>query len=211
MKRSTKTKMHLEHKYQKTKLWFATGLLTLVGSTIYSQIPEDTLTYYSWDRVVQADPDTVYAIDFTRDKMGSIPESITKFSQLQGLKLTKNKLTGLPEFFSELKSIRFLYLDKNDFTYFPVPIFHLDELVYLDISRNKIGAIPRGISNLKKLKYLDVWDNRFTNIDPAFAKLQQLEFIDLRGTTFAPSFVEKWTNAFPNANVEFDKPCNCLE
>lgn len=203
--------MHLKHKYLKTKQWFAAGLISMVGSSIYAQVPEDTLHYYQWSKVIDADPDTIHAIDFSRDKIERIPKKLCQFDQLRGLKLTKNKLTELPDFFRDLDSLRFLYIDKNEFTFFPSQIFHLKELVYLDISRNEIGAIPKGITNLSNLRHFDIWDNRLVKIDPAFKELQKLEYLDLRGTTFSPSFVKQWTEAFPNATVEFDKPCDCLE
>lgn len=193
------------------KRWFAIGSLTLVGSFSFAQTPEDTLTYYEWETVQNADPDTVYAITFKRERLHKLPDELAQFKQLRGLRLTKNKLTELPSYFASFKQMRFFYIDKNRLNHFPAVIFHMEELVVLNVSRNEIRSIPKGIKNLTQLKYLDAWDNRFTSIDPDFSKLQQLEYIDLRGTTFAPSFVEHWTNAFPNAQVEFDKPCDCLE
>src|SRR5690554_906894 len=203
--------MNLLKKCTKMKNAFAIGLLIIIGNISWSQIPVDELRYYSLSELINVNPDTIYAVDLSKERLTEIPKELEQFRNLRGLKLSKNKLEHLPAFFPLFDQLQFLYLDKNKFNYFPAAIFHLSELVYLNISRNEMNSIPAGVKNLKKLKYLDVWDNRFTFIDPAFAELQQLQFIDFRGTTFATSFVEKWTTAFPNTVVKFDNPCNCLD
>jgi len=190
---------------------FAIGLLSIIGSFSLAQLPKDTLTYYTLDKALSASPDTIYAIDLHRERLRSVPPSIKKFHHLKGLTLSKNKLEELPAFIKSFHDLQFLYVEKNRFSHFPAAIFYLSRLKHLNISRNKIGSIPAGIKALQKLEYLDIWDNRLTRIDDGLTKLQNLKFIDFRGTTFAPSFVEKWTTAFPNAQVEFDAPCNCLE
>src|SRR5690554_961425 len=203
--------MNLLKKCTKMKNAFAIGFLIIVGNISWGQIPVDEYHYYTLSEINNVNPDTIYALDLSKQRLSELPSELQKFKNIRGLKLSRNKLTNLPEFFTEFKQIEFLYLNKNKLNHFPSVIFHLSDLVYLDISKNKMISIPAGIKNLKKLKYLDVWDNRFTSIDPAFAELQQLEFIDFRGTTFGTSFVEKWTLAFPNGVVKFDNPCNCLD
>lgn len=194
---------------------FAIGLVAIVCSFSYGQIPEDTLHYITLAVAKSANPDTIFALDlstkFLHKGVTKIPSELEKYTHLLGLKITNNNLTSLPDFFSAFADLRFLYLDKNRFTLFPSQIFELSNLVYLDISRNKIVGIPDGIKHLKKLKYLDVWDNRFVSISPAFAELQQLEYIDLRGTSYPKTFEERWRKAFPNTKIIFDTPCNCLE
>jgi len=190
---------------------FVIGLLIIIGNSSWSQIPKDDLHYYTLSEAQSAFADTIYAIDLSKNKLTILPQELEQFKNLKGLRLTKNKLETLPSFFGKFQHLNFLYLDKNDFTYFPAEAFNLSNLIYLDISRNKIGAIPAGIKNLGNLQYLDVWDNRFIFIDEGFAELQQLKYIDFRGTTFATSFVEKWTLAFPNTEIKFDNPCNCLD
>ena len=194
---------------------FALGLIAIICNFSYTQIPVDTLHYFSLSEAESANPDTIFAIDlstpFLRKGLKNIPPELEKYTHLRGLKLSNNKLQSLPEFFSNFTSLQFLYLEKNKFTTFPPQIFELTNLVYLDIYRNKMVRIPDGIKHLKKLKYLDVWDNRFVSFAPAFAELKQLEYIDFRGTSYPKTFEERWRKAFPNAEIKFDPPCNCLE
>lgn len=193
------------------KKLFVIGFWIIIGHNCFAQLPNDSLHYYTLDEIQHARKDTIRALDLSHLKWEKLPDSIQQYKNLVGLKLSRNKLAVLPDYFKEFKQLKFLYLDKNKFLYFPHQLFYLTNLEALDISRNKIGSIPKGIQSLIHLKYLDIWDNLITEIDPAFAKLQQLKYIDLRGTTFSPSFVEKWTNAFPHAKIQFDTACNCLE
>lgn len=193
------------------KSCFALILTIIIGNVVWGQLPSDSLHYYELSELENVNPDTVYAIDLSRNRLKEVPPELSRFKNLKGLNLSKNKLTDLPAFFTTFKNLEFLYLKKNKFTHFPAKIFHLDELRYLDISRNKITSIPAGIKNLEKLIYFDFWDNRLTSITSHFKELQQLTFIDFRGTTFSESFVEKWTLAFPNATVKFDNSCSCLD
>lgn len=194
---------------------FAIGLAVIICSYSHSQIPVDTLHYYTIAEAENANPDTIYALDLNakllQKGIREVPSELEKYTHIQGLKIASNKLTSLPEFFSSFKDLRFLYIDKNKFTQFPPQLFELTNLEYLDISRNKMVSIPDGIKHLKKLKYLDVWNNPFVLIAPAFAELEQLEYLDLRGTSYPRTFEERWREAFPHAKIMFDPPCNCLE
>lgn len=191
--------------------FFVLGLMILIGSVIWSQLPKDNYHYYLLSDVQHANPDTIFAIDLSKSKLLEVPQELSKFKNLKALRLSKNKLTQLPDFFTSFTSLQFLYADKNKFMSFPAQIFYLENLEYIDISRNQIDAIPVGIKNLTKLLYFDIWDNRLIFIDNAFISLQQIKFIDFRGTTFSPEFVDRWTQSFPNATVKFDPPCSCIK
>lgn len=194
---------------------YAIGLAVIICSYSRCQIPVDTLHYYTITEAEKALPDTVLAIDlstkFLHKKLDEVPTTLKKYTHLRGLKLTNNKLETLPDFFSSFENLQFLYVNRNKFTVFPSQIFDLPNLVYLGICRNKIASIPDGIKHLTKLKYLDIWNNRLISIASSFKTLKQIEYIDFRGTSYPETFIERWEKAFPDAEIIFDAPCNCLE
>ncbi|WP_318957292.1 hypothetical protein [Lishizhenia sp.] len=193
------------------RFWLGILFLSIITSlnAQFDQAKEN-YQFISWEEALSAHPDTVYAIDFSKSKLDSLPSELQRFKNLKALDLSKNKLTQLPVFFKEFKTLELLDLFKNDFTICPPVINLLEELKYLSLAKNSLDYLNPGICSLQHLTVLDLYDCMLTTLPEEFAKFNgRLTYVDLRGQTFNKQFVEKWTSLLKDVEVKFDPPCNC--
>eukprot|EP01084_Bolivina_argentea_P093119 167505_1 len=84
-----------------------------------------------------------------------IENGISKWSNLQYLKLESNGITKLPNDFYKLNQMRYLIFIQTGLTHFDEQICNLTQLLLLEMQREfKIETIPHCISNLKLLNAL---------------------------------------------------------
>lgn len=193
------------------RFWLGILFLSIIGS-LQAQFDnaKENYQFISWQEALTAHPDTIFAIDFSKSKLDSLPSELQKFKNIKALDLSRNNLTELPVFFKEFKNLELLDLFKNNLTKCPPVINYLQELKYLSLAKNSLNYLNPGICSLDRLEVLDIYDCMLTTLPEEFANLNgQLAYVDLRGQTFNKLFVEKWTSLLKDVEVKFDPPCNC--
>ncbi|SFT89748.1 hypothetical protein SAMN05216474_3022 [Lishizhenia tianjinensis] len=193
------------------RFWLGILFLSIIGSLqAQFDLVKENYAFLTWEVAQNAHPDTVYAIDFSKSKLDSLPTELQKFKHLKALDLSKNKLTVLPSYIKEFHKLEFLDLYKNEFTTCPPILNLIPSLKYLSLAKNSLNYLNPGICSLPHLMVLDLYDCMLTTLPEEFAKLNgQLTYVDLRGQTFNEVFVEKWTALLKDVEVKFDPPCNC--
>lgn len=181
-------------------------ILILWSSLAYSQ----DIVVYDWEDVQTANPDTVYAISFAKDKLTELPSELSKFTNLKQLNLSKNKLSKLPGFIFDFDSLQELNLTKNKLSTFPIGICKLQELKRLMIGSNDIASLPDCMEYVSKLEYLDLYDNPLAHLPQSMMRLKNLKKIDFTGIRFNKNFQKQWTEQLPNTELVFDSPCDCM-
>jgi Leucine-rich repeat (LRR) protein len=166
---------------------------------------------YSWEEALNANPDSVFAISFEKLKLDSLPQTLSKFKNIQRLNLSKNKLTHLPDFIKDFENLTELNLDKNRFVVFPIQICSMKKLEKLIVSRNEFTQIPECIQYAVNLGYLDLSDTPVSTFPEAFVLMPNLKTLSLHGIAYPPSFHVRWKERLPWMRIEFDAPCNCME
>ncbi|MDX2362078.1 MAG: leucine-rich repeat domain-containing protein [Crocinitomicaceae bacterium] len=169
------------------------------------------VTIYSWEEVMDADPDTILGLSLAKMKLTELPEELARFESLQILNLEKNKLIVLPDFITEFKNLKELNLGKNRFDNFPLPLCRMPSIERLILNRNHFDRFPLCIEGMKALKYLDVYDTPVVKLPSSLENLDHLEEIDFSGIRFSQKFQDSWIARLPEVNLIFDEPCACMD
>jgi hypothetical protein len=118
-------------------------------------------------------------IYLNKNRIRWIPTNwFNRFSQIKTLDLSRNKITTIPDSISRLTNLEGLFLDGNNIENVPESIGHLSKLVRLNLALNKIKALPESIGNLKNLEDFYVEYNQL-RILPSSMKNLKLEKIFL--------------------------------
>ena len=190
------------------KKLFVISLLLLSDPLVAQQ---GDLHVYTWEQVNTADPDTIFAISFSKQKVSVLPKELAAFGNLKYLDLGKNKLTELPDFIGNFSKLEHLDLSKNELSVFPIEICRLSSLKTLILNRNTFDQIPDCIGFLKNLELIDLWDTPVMHFPPSLVNLKQLKRIDLQGVKYGPTFQKQFRESLSWVTIEFDTPCDCME
>jgi Leucine-rich repeat (LRR) protein len=183
-------------------LWSSLGFTSVVNA--------QDVKVYEWNDVQSANPDTIYAISFEKNKLTELPEDLSRFINLKELDLSKNKLSDLPSFIGGFDSLEILSLERNKFTKLPIEICQLGALKSLKIGSNDIAAIPDCIEYASNLEFLDLYDNPLGYLPQSVMRLKKLKKIDFTGIRFNKTFQKQWTEQLSNVELVFDSPCDCM-
>lgn len=181
-------------------------ILILWSSFSFSQ----DVKVYEWEEVLSANPDTIYAISFEKNKLTEVPSDLARFINIKQLDFSKNRLTELPTFFIDFDSLEVLNLEKNKLSRFPIEICQLTTLKQLLIGSNDIASLPDCFEYAVNLEFLDLYDNPLSGLPQSMMRMKKLQKIDFTGIRFNKVFQKQWTEQLPNTELVFDSPCDCM-
>jgi len=191
------------------KVLFAT-ILILVCNCAIAQTGDFVI--YDWeDLPTNVDTDTIYGLSFSKMKLTTLPDSLSKFKNLKHLDLSKNKFTELPDFIGDMSSITEINLEKNKFDHLPLEFCRMKNVERLIINRNFLSTLPSCVEYMTSLKYIDLYDNPVASLPESFERMQNLEKMDLSGIRFSAKFQETWQNKLPNVKFVFENACDCMK
>ncbi len=165
-------------------------------------------TYRSLERALK-EPELVYRLDLSGQKLKTVPEEIYGFVNLNALDLSGNKLKELPERLGDLQHLQELRASRNKLAVVPKSLCRLEHLKRLDLSRNALTALPTCVGSWRELVSLDLWDNDMAEFPEEMINMEALRFLDLRAIQFELPEMEQIQELVPKAKVFFSQPCNC--
>ncbi|CAI9297100.1 unnamed protein product [Lactuca saligna] len=120
---------------------------------------------------------------------GSIPRSLCRRTDLQGLDLSRNMLRGkIPNCVGNLRSLITIRLSSNQLSgVIPSTISLISLLVWLNLNNNSFtGEVPQELGNLQGLEVLDLGYNKFCGNIPNWIgkNLKSLVFLRLHKNNF---------------------------
>ena len=132
------------------------------------------------------DPDRVYQLDLSNQRLETIPEEIAQFKRLEALKLSDNKIRKIGTVFQKLVQLEFLELSGNrisqiDFSKFGKIRYSLKTLW---LAENRLTAIDSTLNDLKGLEVLRLENNRISTFDNA-VNLRRLMELNLYNNDLA--------------------------
>lgn len=127
----------------------------------------------------------VVGLGLCKQKLVTLPASVTRLENLRVLNLRNNLLISLPESFGALKNLRELYLWQNQLTTFPESFKQLISLKKLDLKNNQLTALPDTFGNLTKLETLLLDGNKIEKSPEIITKLSQLQILSLASNELA--------------------------
>lgn len=165
-------------------------------------------TFRSLEKAL-ANPDQVYRLDLSGQKLKEVPEGVFLLKNLNALDLSNNRLKALPERLQEFKHMQEFRASRNKLTEVPKSFCRMVHLKRLDLSRNAITGLPPCVGGFKQLVSLDLWDNDLAEFPEEMAEMRALRFLDLRAIQFEVPEMEHLQELMPAVKIFFSQPCNC--
>ncbi|HQW40936.1 MAG: leucine-rich repeat domain-containing protein [Flavobacteriales bacterium] len=189
---------------------FMISMGTLNAQLLDAVALDSMRTYRSLERALK-EPDLVYRLDLSGQKLKVFPEEIFLLKNLNALDLSGNKLKELPARSGEFNYMQEFRASKNKLTKFPEAVCSWVNLKRLDLSRNALDSLPPCMGRLKELMSMDLWDNDLAGFPDELSSMRALRFLDLRAIQFDEPEMERIQSMLPSAKVYFSQPCNCGE
>lgn len=132
--------------------------------------------FYSLEDAME-DPEKVYNLSITWEKLKEFPPEIFKFVNLQHLDLMDNEIRTIPPQIAQLKNLQILFLSNNKISSLPEELKQLEHLEDLHLERNKMETLPEWISEVKNLKKIGLRENKITDeaIEALDKKLEHIK------------------------------------
>jgi len=134
-------------------------------------------------------------LDFSYNKLESVPAEIGNLTNLTVLNLAKN-LSSLPAEIGNLTSLTWLSLYANQLSSLPAEIWTLTSLTVLDLAKNQLSSLPAEIGNLINLTELYLGKTRLNNLPAEIGKLTSLTllYLEFNQLSNLPTEISKLTN-----------------
>jgi Leucine-rich repeat (LRR) protein len=114
----------------------------------------------------------------------SLPESLSKMTELKQLRLSEFSLDGKLDAICELKALKALVLKQCELKSLPNSLQQLSELEYLDLSNNIFTELPEWIGAFKHLKTLKLSNCGLTELPSSIGELPQIQELEIKGNKF---------------------------
>jgi Leucine-rich repeat (LRR) protein len=139
---------------------------------VLTQAELDAEPWYTNLRDALKNPEKVYKLALSKNRLRGIPMEVLVLRNLQVLQLDRNRIRQLPDELASLQNLQELDLLGNNLSALPENIGQLRELTKLYLGRNRLFRFPVSIVGLRKLRVLDVTQNPLT--------LHEIEFVQKR-------------------------------
>lgn len=166
---------------------------------------------YRLEELLNANPDTIYSISLSKNKLSQLPLELWKFRNIKELYLDKNHLKNLPDTFDLFDKLEYLNLDRNDLYFVPLAISRIKSLKKLVITRNQINVISGNLYYCSHLEEMDFYDNPIGSVEKEIYQMQQLKKLDIRGVMMSTKMHDEIKNKLNWATILTDPPCKCLD
>ena len=191
------------------RLFVASFLIFLSSNWLLCQKKNQHV--YAFEDVSFANPDTIYALSLSKNKLTELPKELWKFKNLTELHLERNRLSSLPDSFDVFKNLEYLNLDRNDFEIVPLAISRLENLKKLMLSRNQINTISGNLFYCKKLEEIDFYDNPIGSVEPLIFEMKQLKKLDIQGIMLSTKMHTEVKTKLNWVKITMDPPCKCMD
>jgi len=170
----------------------------------------DSIRFYTLSELVGANPDTICALSFRKQKLTVLPEQLFQYRNLKYLDLEKNAISDLSRL-GELNQLVYLNLGKNNLDNFPVCVCQMPFLEELVVSRNFFSYVPPCIEFCSQLRKIDFWETPVSSLPIEMQSLKMLEFMDFSGVRMNPRTQKILKQQYPHVRMSLDAPCDCLD
>lgn len=125
--------------------------------------------YYDLDEAL-SEPEKVYKLSLTDQKMKTLSADIGNLKNLQMLSLSNCGLKHIPVEIAQCNRLQMISMYNNKLKYLPIEFRELQKLEVLYLGRNRLTEMPLWVGGLGKLKRLDISRNRITPEELTYIK-----------------------------------------
>jgi leucine-rich repeat protein SHOC2 len=195
------------------QLVFAIAGVVLFSTSAQAQLLDtlalDTVKTYTSLESALKNPEQVYRLKLSKQKLQEFPMEILKLKNLNVLDLGKNRIKVVPAGIKELKYLQDVSMPKNKMVNFPLALCELVHLKRLNLSVNQIESLPKQIGQLTELTVLDLWSNNIGTYPTEMNQLTSLKEMDLRVINLNYKEQKRISGLLPNTKIHFSPGCNC--
>lgn len=112
----------------------------------------------------QRGPERIQGIGLVNNGMQFVPDTITRFRNLEMLRIISNPIEFLPDFLFTLQSLRFVVVSECEITCIPDAVVNLHNLFSLAMPRNRIEHVSPCIFYLPGLAFINLDHNRIQGL-----------------------------------------------
>ena len=160
------------------------------NSVIMSQIKKEGFDLTEFEKRPPETVKLVKSISYIYNKINMIPKDISKYINLQELKLDHNKISEIPSCIKELVHLNIFTISFNLLEKIPDEISVLCNLKILILNDNLIKEIPKSVCNLPLIA-LYFHENKITHIPTSLYKLTTLAEISFDWLFYIPPYCLK--------------------
>eukprot|EP00002_Diphylleia_rotans_P015569 TRINITY_DN3014_c0_g1_i1.p1 TRINITY_DN3014_c0_g1~~TRINITY_DN3014_c0_g1_i1.p1 ORF type:complete len:843 (-),score=178.01 TRINITY_DN3014_c0_g1_i1:651-3179(-) len=133
----------------------------------------------------------LHKLNFTGNKISSLPTDFGGLSMLMELRLGDNRISHLPSSITALEHLQNLFLHFNSISEIPSSISGLSKLKKLSLSNNSISSLPDSFGKLSSLVELHISFNPISSLSESLLSLRQLKSLFMSSLQFPDySFLE---------------------
>jgi Leucine-rich repeat (LRR) protein len=120
----------------------------------------------------------VKSINLARKQISSLPDSFSRFVNLEELVISDNNFNVFPAVVLQCKKLKKLDAAANKFTEIPASLSALQNLEELSFAYNDLKALPKEICLFKNLINFNASNNTITALPECFSSLTKLSILD---------------------------------
>ncbi|KAJ5077449.1 hypothetical protein M0811_05972 [Anaeramoeba ignava] len=135
---------------------------------------------------------SISKLNLAKNRISSLPESVSTMRNLSMLNLSSNNLQKLPQNIGNLVNLKELDLSENKLQSLPDEIGQLIFVYKLMLNGNQLKSLPQTFSHMKNLNVLNLSKNLFECVPPvlfSFSKLQKLTMSDCKLRIFPSNMI----------------------
>jgi Leucine-rich repeat (LRR) protein len=129
-------------------------------------------------------PEKVKSINLARKQISSLPDSFSRFVNLEQLVISDNNFTAFPGVVLQCKKLKKLDAAANKFSEIPASLSTLENLEELSFAYNDLKALPKEICLFKNLINFNASNNSIAALPECFPSLAKLSILDLSYNNF---------------------------
>ncbi len=133
----------------------------------------------------------------------SFGDELSGLAKLTTLNLSSNELTALPAAIGALTNLTVLKLGRNQIESLPATIGNLSNVTLLELDNNALTTIPKEIGNLARLEELGLANNKLTHLPDEIIGLTSLKELELTGNPLSPQAKDRISRLLPHVQIKW--------
>ncbi len=140
-------------------------------------------------------------LDVSENNLTSIPDAVSKCSQLEELDLHTNQLTAYPSSSFVLKNLKSLILSGNPLTTVGPWVTNQPVLKILFIDNTKVELLPNEICKMTALRFLTIEEDSIKELPTCFCELKKLKVLMVSGSALPEEKLKELHACLPELQI----------
>lgn len=140
-------------------------------------------------------------LDVSENNLTTIPDAVSKCSQLEELDLHTNQLIAYPSSSFVLKNLKSLILSGNPLTMLAPWVINQPVLKILFIDNTKIESLPEDLCKMNALRFLTIEEDSIKELPSCFCELKKLKVLMVSGSALSGEKLKDLNACLPELQI----------